>query len=78
MGMLDVPIGVWVEEYLEKSTCSTIGSVWTQGGDWLPLTWEEKGTLENPSTKALAHRVYLRLRLKQENQESTALTTSNK
>ena len=30
-------LGVWVEEYLEKSTCSTIGSVWTQGGDWLPL-----------------------------------------
>lgn len=44
----------------------------------LAITWEEKGTLENPTTETLVHRVYLRLRLKQQNQERIALTTSNK
>lgn len=42
----------------------------------LATAWEEKGRLRNCTTEAHVHSAYLRLRLEQENQESSAPTTS--
>lgn len=74
-------------DMLDLPRCMGGGELWefpcvyyrfcTYTGWWLATTWEEQGALKNRTTGGPCVWVYLRLRLKQENQKSTALTISS-